>query len=217
MNVVNANEDCPADLIPTRSSLLGRLKDWDDQESWRAFFNTYWRLIYNFALQRGLNHEEAQEAVQETVVAVAKSIGNFHYDRRVCAFKTWLLRVTCSKIANQFARRARHAGGTHCEGPEQTLGAAELLGTTPDETTNPWEQEWDEEWRRNLMEAALRRVKDRVSIEQYQMFDLFVNKELGAQEVARTLKVSIGHVYVAKHRVSRLIRKEIEALEKRGI
>jgi len=45
MNVPNRNEDCPADSIPTRSSLLGRLKDWEDQESWRDFFETYWRLI----------------------------------------------------------------------------------------------------------------------------------------------------------------------------
>ena len=87
-------DDCPADLIPTRKSLLGRLKDFEDNASWRDFFDTYWRLIYGFATQRGLNHEEAQEVVQETVVAVAKSIGKFNYDPQVCAFKTWLLSVT---------------------------------------------------------------------------------------------------------------------------
>jgi len=36
----------PDELIPTRQSLLGRLKDWEDQASWREFFDTYWRLIY---------------------------------------------------------------------------------------------------------------------------------------------------------------------------
>ena len=61
-------DDCPPDLIPKRKSLLGRLKDFEDNESWRDFFNTYWRLIYGFATQRGLNHEEAQEVVQETIV-----------------------------------------------------------------------------------------------------------------------------------------------------
>jgi RNA polymerase sigma-70 factor (ECF subfamily) len=157
-----------------------------------------------------LNHEEAQEAVQETVVAVAKSIGAFRYDRKACAFKTWLLRVTCSKIANQLARRARHPGLPTPAANDDTDGT----WAGPEEQTSPWEQEWDEEWRRNLMEAALRRVKEKVSIEQYQMFDLFVNKQWEAHEVARTLKVTIGHVYVAKHRVSKLIRKEIETLEK---
>jgi hypothetical protein len=32
-------------LIPTRYSLLSRLQNWDDQDSWKDFFDTYWRLI----------------------------------------------------------------------------------------------------------------------------------------------------------------------------
>ncbi|MBI4661895.1 MAG: sigma-70 family RNA polymerase sigma factor, partial [Verrucomicrobia bacterium] len=37
------------DTIPTRLSLIERLKNWDDQTSWQDFFNTYWRLIYGVA------------------------------------------------------------------------------------------------------------------------------------------------------------------------
>jgi hypothetical protein len=29
------------EFIPTRYSLLSRLQDWDDQESWKDFFDTY--------------------------------------------------------------------------------------------------------------------------------------------------------------------------------
>jgi len=32
------------EFIPTRSSLLSRLKRWDDQEGWRDFFDTYWKV-----------------------------------------------------------------------------------------------------------------------------------------------------------------------------
>ena len=32
-------------FIPTRSSLLKRLKNWEDQESWQEFFNLYGKLI----------------------------------------------------------------------------------------------------------------------------------------------------------------------------
>ena len=212
MNPSLTNDDCPPDLIPTRKSLLGRLKDWQDNESWRDFFDTYWRLIYGFAVQRGLSHEEAQEAVQETVVAVAKSIGRFKYDPKVCAFKTWLLGVTGSKIANQFAKRARQVA--HRAGDSQ---GTSLLSRLPDENGVQWDQAWDAEWAKNLMEAAIQRVKRRVSIEHYQMFDLFVLKEWPAREVAKTLGVTIAHVYVAKHRISKLIRKEVELLEAKGI
>ena len=208
-------DDCPSDLIPTRKSLLGRLKDFEDNASWRDFFDTYWRLIYGFATQRGLNHEEAQEVVQETVVAVAKSIGKFNYDPQVCAFKTWLLSVTRSKIANQFTRRARHGAATNAP-PGDSSGTG-LLERIPDEQGAQWDKAWDEEWQKNLMDAAVQRVKRRVSIEQYQMFDLFVLKQWPAREVAKTLGVTIAHVYVAKHRLSKLIRKEFEALEAKGV
>jgi RNA polymerase sigma-70 factor (ECF subfamily) len=215
MNRPNLDDDCPVDLIPTRSSLLGRLKDWEDHESWRVFFDTYWRLIYNFAIQRGLNHEESQEVVQETVVAVAKHISKFRYDREACAFKTWLLSVTRSKIANQLERRARQPVTVN-RGVDDSSGT-DQIERLPKNEFSPWEQAWDAEWQRNLTDAAIRRAKRRVPIEQFQMFDLFVVKQWPARDVARTLKVTIGHVYVAKHRISKMVRKEIEALEKQGV
>lgn len=65
------------ELVPTRNSLLLRLRDWQDQESWKDFFDTYWKLIYNAAVKAGLNDAEAQDAVQETVVAVMKKLPTF--------------------------------------------------------------------------------------------------------------------------------------------
>ncbi len=215
MSQKEQSDHCPEDLIPTRGSLLSRLKNWEDNASGRDFFDTYWKLIYGFAIQRGLSHEEAQEVVQETVVAVAKHIGKFHYDPKVCAFKTWLLGVTRSKIANQFARRARHPASSAGLPPEDP-NATPLLDRLPDAQAGPLEQAWDEEWQKNLMEAAIHRVKRRVSIEQYQMFDLFVLKQWPARDVAKSLGVTVAHVYVAKHRIAKLIRKQVEALEARG-
>ena len=214
MKLGDQNNDCSEDLIPTRKSLLGRLKDWEDNASWREFFDTYWRLIYGFALRRGLGHDEAQEVVQETVVAVARSIGEFQYDPKVCAFKTWLLNVTRSKIANQFARRARQpAAAGDSTG---SSGSTPLIHRIPDEHSAQGDAAWDEEWQKNLLESAIQRVKRRVSIEQYQMFDLFVLKQWPARDVARTLGVTIGHVYVAKHRIAKLIQTEVKALEAKG-
>ena len=47
------------DSIPTRYSLLSRLQDREDQDSWKDFFDTYWRLIYSFAIKSGLTDAEA--------------------------------------------------------------------------------------------------------------------------------------------------------------
>src|SRR4051794_13754244 len=79
------------DFIPTRESLLSRLKDWEDQASWKDFFDTYWRLIYNLARKAGLSDAEAQDVVQETILSVARNIEGFRYDPAVCSFKSWML------------------------------------------------------------------------------------------------------------------------------
>src|SRR6266496_5409417 len=61
-------------LIATRWSLLSRLKDWGDRDSWQEFFDTYWRLIYDVASKSGLRDAEAQDVVQEVLLAVARKM-----------------------------------------------------------------------------------------------------------------------------------------------
>lgn len=74
----------------TRSSLLRRLKSWDDQSGWQEFFDTYWKLIYAVAIKAGLSNAEAHDVVQETVVGVAKQMRVGGYDRDKGSFKNWL-------------------------------------------------------------------------------------------------------------------------------
>jgi RNA polymerase sigma-70 factor (ECF subfamily) len=95
----------PNELIPTRASLIQRLKNWRDQASWEEFFETYWRLIYGVATKGGLTDAEAQDVVQETLVAVARHIPDFKYDPVIGSFKAWLLNMTRWRIADQIRKR----------------------------------------------------------------------------------------------------------------
>src|SRR5438132_294694 len=98
-------QDLVEDSLPTRHSLLSRLKNWDDSESWSDFFNTYWRLIFNFACKAGLTEAEAQDVVQQTVIEVSQKIREFKYDPKRGSFKTWLLQLTRWRIQDQFRKR----------------------------------------------------------------------------------------------------------------
>lgn len=204
------------DLLPTRRSLLHRLKDWEDHASWQTFFDTYWRLIYNVALKAGLSPVEAEEVVQETVVSVAKAMKDFRYDPARGSFKGWLLQLTGWRITNQFNRRSRHAPlgpGSEAE--------AESLDVAPDEPDEAYavpadlEQLWDAEWEHNLEQAALERVRAQVNPKQFQIFDLYVLQHRPAREVREFLEVSYTEVYLAKHRVGKLIRKESARLRQK--
>src|ERR1043166_6756554 len=107
------------EIIPTRESLLLRLKDWDDQKSWRDFFELYWRLIYGVAIKAGLTEIEAQEVLQETVISFAKEIKTFQYDRSKGRFKSWLLQITRRRIADEFRKRKPH-DAQHQQLPEDS-------------------------------------------------------------------------------------------------
>jgi RNA polymerase sigma factor (sigma-70 family) len=200
------------DFIPTRYSLLSRLQDWGDQDSWKDFFDTYWRLIYSIALKSGLTEAEAQDVVQETIICVAKDIDKFKRDRALGSFKGWLKNLTRWRIADQFRKRQPGLPKENAESCENSH--LPEINEIPDQSDAGLEKLWEEEWQANLMEAAMERVRHRVKEEHYQMFDLNVVRQLPAARVAVMLEVHIAQVYLAKHRVLALIKKEVRLLEK---
>ena len=219
------------DSIPTRQSLLSRLKNWDDQESWREFFDTYWQLIHRVARKAGLREDEAQDVVQETILSVAKKMPGFKYDRAQGSFRGWLFQLTRWRIINQFkkrqpqnvqdeaaaddprSRRNEEADSTLPHPPPHVSGYESALEQIPDPAGLALEALWDEEWRQHVLATAIARVKRQVSPSQYQMFDLYVNKGMATGDVARALGVSAARIYLAKHRVGHLLKKEVKKLE----
>ena len=61
-------------LIPTQRSLLSKLKNWDDQQSWQEFFDTYWKLIYGVARTLGINAGQVYLAKHRVARLVQKEI-----------------------------------------------------------------------------------------------------------------------------------------------
>lgn len=200
----------PDEWIPTRRSLLTRLKNWDDQEGWQEFFDTYWRLLYGVARQAGLNDAEAQDVVQTTVIAVAGKM-KFKYDSARGSFKGWLLTHTQWRISDQFRKR-QLAAERHPDLEAKT----ELMESVPDEAAEERLAPcWDAEWQNNLMQVALERVKPRVSARTFQIYQLHMTKDWPVEKVVETLGVSKAQVHLVKHRVSTMVRKEITKLQKR--
>jgi RNA polymerase sigma factor (sigma-70 family) len=207
---MNSMPEPRPELLPTRQSLLSRLKDKEDNQSWRHFLDLYWKLIYGVATQAGLTHDEAQDVVQETVISVARTMDQFKYDPKRCSIKTWLQHLTRKRIADQFRKR-------RVDESRHEQASLQALGTAVNEIADPGRTEldkvWDEEWEKNLMDAALERVKARVNPKHYQIFHLYALRGLSVNQVCAALGVNSGHVYLAKHRVSAMLKKEIKKLD----
>jgi len=200
------------ELIPTRQSLLSRLKDWQDHESWKVFFDTYWRLIYKAAIKAGLNDAEAQDVVQETIISVSKSMPTFKYKTEHGSFKSWLLNRTGWRIINQLKKRRPDRAQSRMVASE-TRTESDGIEQLADPAGPELEAIWDQEWELNLVAAARERVKRKVDPKMYQIFDLCTREKWPVSRISEALKVKVPYIYVAKHRVGRQFKKELETLK----
>lgn len=195
----------------TRKSLIGRLDNWDDQKTWNEFYQTYWRLIYSVAIKAGLRPEEAFDCVQETILSIAKQSKKKLYDPEQGSFKTWLMNMTRWRINDQFRKRKKDTAMTGGEWDDDRKTA--MIDRVEDPNGDVLSRFWDVEWKKNIAEAALTRVKAQVSPKQYQIFDFYVLRQWDAQKVQEKLGVSMAQVYLAKHRVGAVLKKELAKLQ----
>jgi RNA polymerase sigma-70 factor (ECF subfamily) len=200
--------------LATRRSLVDGLANWGDRRHWQDFHRLYSKVIYSFARRAGLTDAEANDAVQETLLTVARRAEGFHYDPARGSFKGWLLQIARWRVADQF--RKRLPSQPHRSSPGDSARTA-TIARAIDPAGPELEAVWNSEWYANLLETALQRVKQKVSARQYQIFDCYVVKEWPAEQVGRDLGVNIAQVYLAKHRVASLLKKELEALQAAGL
>ena len=199
------------DSLLTRRTLLSRLRDLDDQESWRTFFDLYWRLLYNVARKSGLDDPGAQEIVQDTVIAVARKMPEFRYDPTRGTFRQWLLRITRRRIIDHLRRIYRQPPKAEVA-PESLDEDEAHAAAITDQSTSAIEAAWNEEWEKSTFDAALARVRAEINPKHYQVFDYCVLKEWPASKVAATLNLNAAQVYLAKHRVAQAMKRAVRRI-----
>ncbi|HTI73151.1 MAG TPA: sigma-70 family RNA polymerase sigma factor [Candidatus Limnocylindria bacterium] len=196
-------------LLPTRQSLLTRLKDWEDQEGWREFFDLYWRLIYAVARRAGLSDSEAQDVVQETLVVVVKQMPRFQYDPSRGSFKSWLHTVIRGRLSRHW-RKASGPAAPQTASMDDSTGGEEIVGVGAG--VPEFDAIWQSEWEQNLLDAALRQVQGLVSPKQFLIFSLAVLKEVPLGVIRERYDVNLAQIYLAKHRVGKLVKAELARL-----
>jgi len=146
----------------------------------------------------------------------------FCYQPGKDSFKGWLLRLVRWKIVDQVRRRQQASARSEEEGPSSVAERLALREDweldaiiVPADTADPrqdFEALWEAEWEHHLVTTALVRVKRLAKPEHYAIYHLHVIEERPLAEVCRTLRVSAGAVYLAKHRVGALVKKAVRQL-----
>lgn len=201
----------------TRKTLIEKLDNWSDWSSWDEFYRTYSSFVFHVARKSGLRDDEASDVVQETFIGVAKNLQKKKFDTSQGSFKSFLLNQARWRILDQFRRRKKQQdreANIHFDEDEERRTAPIDRCADPGGVT--LEKLWDREWKEQIMELALRRVRTMVSPRQFQIFSCYVIKGWTPERVRDELGVNAAQVYLAKHRVGRLLKKEAARLSAEG-
>jgi RNA polymerase sigma-70 factor (ECF subfamily) len=187
----------------TRASLLIRLRDARDKEAWNQFVQVYAPLIYSFARSRGLQDADAADLMQDVLSSLTRSLGRLDYDPQRGSFRSWLYTITRNRLNTFLDRQSRVVHGTG------DSGAHRLLEQEPE----PAEiSEWERGYERRVFEWASERIHAGASESIWQAFYQTAVEGKKPKDVAKTLNMSVGAVYVAKSRILSQIREQVQQL-----
>jgi RNA polymerase sigma-70 factor (ECF subfamily) len=135
---------------------------------------------------------------------VARQIEGFQYDPSK-SFRAWLKTVARGAWCDWLEKQRRPGGGS---GDSQVV---ELLATV--EAGDDLARRIEEEYERELLEAASVRVQLRVEPHTWEAFRLQVFEGLSGADTAAKLGMNVGAVYVARSKVQKMLQQEIQELE----
>jgi RNA polymerase sigma-70 factor, ECF subfamily len=183
----------------TSNSLLLRIRDPRDTQSWEAFQSVYRPMIYAYCTRRGLQEADSLDVVQEVLTSVCRAIQTFDYRPEKGRFRAWLGTITANKIKTFKSRQHRVQS-------RNVYQAQDQVADTP--IADP-DSDWVSIFSEHIFQTACDRVKSRVEPSTWICFQSTWVDHQPAVEVAENLKIPVHSVYVNKSRVLKLLEREV--------
>jgi len=184
----------------THLSLLVRLRDPNDREAWEEFQELYGPLMYRLARSLGAGHDDAEDVQASCYCTVVEKIRSFEYDAQRSGFRAWLFTLVRRRMADLF------------RGREHLLASPSALTQIPDDTSSI-SVVWDAQWREQHLRHCLRRVRQRVAEQSFQIFEKVCLDEVPVDDVCRAFHVSRNQVYKIRARILQMVREEARRID----
>jgi RNA polymerase sigma-70 factor (ECF subfamily) len=186
-------------MYTTSVTLLERLRGPEAQAAWARFVEIYTPLFYRWGQRLGLQDQDAADLVQEVFVTLVQQLPEFRYDPQK-SFRRWLRTLLLNKWRDRWRHRA--ARPVSCPGEDLDQVAA------PD-VPDPFEEE---EYRHCLVNRVLKLIQVEFQPVTWKAFCEHMVQGHPPAAVAAELGVSVNAVYLAKSRVLRRLREELDGL-----
>ena len=90
----------------TNISLIARVRDRTDVESWREFYQFYHPLLTRYLRRLGLKEDTANDVIQDVFVRLLQALPKFDLDGKRGRFRSYLWKLTYSGLVDE-ARRVK--------------------------------------------------------------------------------------------------------------
>jgi RNA polymerase sigma factor (sigma-70 family) len=188
----------------TSASLLFRLRaEPADGTAWQDFVVRYRPRIYAHCLAFSLQPADAEDVTQDVLLRLVAKLPEFRYDAAM-SFRAWLKTVTRNILSDYLGDRRRQQGS----GDSAVVRLLENL-----EGREGLALQLEAEFDRELLDEALKRVRQSVPAQQWEAFRLTALDGLSGSEAGERLGMLVATVYTAKSKVQHLVRDEVRRLD----
>lgn len=194
----------PLDPIPTRETLLLRLRDPEDDASWTEFAEIYTPLLYGYCKKRGIQQADAADIVQDVMRSVALAMRSFEYDPAKGKFKGWLFTAIRHAIGRYF-KNLRRRPLTPADSQ-----FTEMLESTPEESETV---DWERDYQRELLKWALEKVKPEFAERIWNAFEQTALHGREPADVSEEIGMTKNAVAIAKFRVTKRLKEKAESVD----
>ena len=181
----------------TSKTLLDKIAS-GDEISWDEFYQKYSPIVKAIACFKGLNEVDADDICQQVMMQFFKQSKTFRFDPDVARFRTYFGRIVRGRIIDHFRRKK-----------EVPVAEFEAVPIDPDT-----EKLYMDEWRKMVIKEAEQELKQRVSPETFQAYQLYAVQGRPVEKVAAFLACSTNQVYQAKKRCFKMMREILLAMNK---
>lgn len=183
----------------TSVSLLVRVRDPADEQSWREFESRYSDLIFGYCRNRGLQAADTEDVRQAIWLSLSKGLRNFEYDPARGRFRSYLGRVVRNAISRHFARYA--SASTALD--KSVLSAVPTGDSEADEV-------WEQEWVSHHYRRAMRTIESTFEVRSVSIFTRLLAGERSG-DLAVEYGVSAAAINQVKHRIRERMKELIAA------
>ncbi len=188
--------------METSLTWLGRLIASPTEGDWKQLLDVYGPLLRGWLTRLGVPSADHDDLIQEVLMVVVREVADFER-RRPGAFRGWLRTILGNRVRDYFRARSSHAVAT---GGTDAGARLEELADPESALSRLWDREHDE----HVAARALARVRVDFTEVTWEAFTRHALDGRPAQEVADELGISLNAVLIAKSRVLRRLRAELD-------